>query len=198
MTVSELQIKQAIEQALRSFSTGHLATNALALFQSLGYQSDKKLNFSLRTSANFLTSFDEDSKLNHKNALLDEWLSVDFIFQLTWDEIISNNQFQLSSNNSAKATNPFFTSYLFFAIELKGSNYTLKQLDGIVREINKLFPMPVVVLFRHGLTLTLSIIDRRPHKRDESKDAFEKVKHIKDIPFASPTDAQIKKLFELS
>ncbi|HEY9614371.1 hypothetical protein, partial [Allocoleopsis sp.] len=43
-----------------------------------------------------------------------------------------------------------------------------------------------------------SIIDRRPHKRDESKDALEKVKHIKDIPFASPTDAQIKKFFELS
>ena len=198
MMVSELQIKQAIEQALRSFSTGHLATNALALFQSLGYRSDKKLNFSLRTSANFLTSFDEDSKLHHKNALLDEWLSVDFIFQLTWDEIISNNQFPLSCNNSAKATNPFLTSYLFFAIELKGSSYTLKQLDGIVREINKLFPMPVVVLFRHGLTLTFSIIDRRPHKRDESKDALEKVKHIKDIPFASPTDAQIKNFFELS
>jgi RNA polymerase sigma factor (RpoD-like family) len=199
MTVSELQIKQAIEQALRSFSTGYLATNALALFQALGYQSDKKLNFSLRTSANFLTNFDKYSKLHHKNALLDEWLSVDFIFQLTWDEIISSHQFQLSCNNSAKATKPIFTSYLFFAIELKANNYTIKQLDGIVREINKLFPMPVFVLFRHGLTLTFSIIDRRPHKRDESKDALEKVKHILDIPFASPIHStQIKKLFDLS
>ena len=198
MTVSELQIKQAIEQALRSFSTGNLATNALALFQSLGYQSDKKLNFSLPTSANFITSFDQDSKLHHKNVLLDEWLSVDFIFQLTWDEIISNNQFQLSCNNSAKATNSFLTSYLFFAIELKGSSYTLKQLDGIVREINQLFLMPVIVLFQHGVTLTLSIIDRRPHKRDESKDVFEKVKHIKDISFTSPSYTQIKRLFDLS
>ncbi len=198
MTVTELQIKQAIKEALRSFSTGNLATNALVFFQSLGYHSDKKLDFYPRNSANFITTFDQDSKLNHKNALLDEWLSVDFIFQLTWDEIISNNQFQFYSSTNAKANNTFFTSYLFFAIELQGSSYTLKQLDGIVREINKLFPMPVVVLFRHGLTLSLSIIDRRSHRHDESQDVLEKVKHIKDILFASPTYVQIKKLFELS
>lgn len=198
MTVSELQIKQAIEQALRSFSTGYLAINALALFQSLGYQSDKKLDFYPRTYANFLTTFDQDSKLNRKKTLLDEWLSVDFVFQLTWDEIISNSQLQSPSNTGAKVNNAFFTSYLFFAIELKSSSYTLEQLDGIVREINKLFLMPVIVLFRHGVTLTLSIIDRRPHKRDESKDVIEKVKHIKDIPFASPSHAQIKRLFDLS
>jgi len=198
MTVSELQIKQAIEQALRSFSKGYLNTNAIALFHSIGYQSDKKLGFYPRTSANFITTFDQDSKLNLKNALLNEWLSVDFLFQLTWDEIISNSQLQLPSSTNTKDSSTFFTSYLFFVIELQGSSYTLKQLDGIVREVNKLFPMPVVVLFRHGFTLSLSIIDRRFHKRDESKDAFEKVKHIKDIPFASPTDAQIKKLFELS
>jgi RNA polymerase sigma factor (RpoD-like family) len=198
MTVSELQVKQAIEQALRSFSTGYLATNAIALFHSIGYQSDKKLDFYPRTSANFITTFDQDSKLNLKNALLNEWLSVDFLFQLTWDEIISNSQLQLPSSTNTKDSSTFFTSYLFFVIELQGSSYTLKQLDGIVREVNKLFPMPVVVLFRHGFTLSLSIIDRRFHKRDESKDAFEKVKHIKDIPFTSPTDAQIKKLFELS
>jgi RNA polymerase primary sigma factor len=198
MTVSELQIKQAIEQALRSFSTGYLATNALALFQALGYQSDKNRDFDLRTPANFIIKVDRDSKLNQKTALFNEWLFVDFLFQLTWDKIISNSKLQLPPNTSAKTNNTFFISYLFFVIELKGSSYTIGQLDGIVYEINKLFPMPVIVLFRHGVTLTLSIIDRRPHKRNEFKDVFEKVKHIKDIPFASPTHTQIKKLFDLS
>ena len=198
MTVSELQIKQAIEQALRSFSTGYLATNALVLFQSLGYQSDKDLDFDLRTPTNFIIKVDQDSKLNQKTALFSEWLFVDFLFQLTWDKIISNSKLQLPPKTSAKTNNTFFISYLFFVIELKGSSYTIGQLDGIVYEINKLFPMPVIVLFRHGVTLTLSIIDCRPHKRDESKDVFEKVKHIKDIPFASPTHSQIKKLFDLS
>lgn len=198
MTVSELQIKQAIEQALHSFSTGYLATNALALFQALGYQSDKNLDFDLRTPANFIIKVDQYSKLNQKTALFNEWLFVDFLFQLTWDKIISNSKLQLPPNTSAKTNNTFFISYLFFVIELKGSRYTIGQLDGIVYEINKLFPMPVIVLFRHGVTLTLSIIDRRPHKRDEFKDVFEKVKHIKDIPFASPTHTQIKKLFDLS
>ncbi len=198
MTVSELQTKQAIDQALRSFNTGHLAANALALFQTLGYQSDKKFELYPNTSTNFITTFDQDRKLNPQNARLYEWQSVDFLFQLTWDEITGNSQLQLAFNTSAKVDTTFFTSYLFFAIGLRGSAYTYKQLNAIAREINKLFFMPVMILFRHGSTLTLSIINRRLDKRNDSKDVLEKVKHIKDIPFASPQRAHIEIFFALS
>jgi RNA polymerase sigma factor (sigma-70 family) len=57
--------------------------------------------------------------------------------------------------------------------------------------------MPAIVLFQHGETLTLSLINRRQHKRNESKDVLGKVKHIKDIPFASPTNSHLKMLFEI-
>jgi hypothetical protein len=58
--------------------------------------------------------------------------------------------------------------------------------------------MPVMLLFRHGDTITFSIIRRRIHKRDESKDVLEKVTLIKDIRFAEPLRAHIEILNDLS
>ena len=46
--------------------------------------------------------------------------------------------------------------------------------------------MPALVLFRHGDSLTLAIINRRLHKRDAAKDVLEKVTLIRDIQFAQP------------
>ena len=86
---------------------------------------------------------------------------------------------------------------MFFAIALRRSAYTIEQLDGIVREINQILRMPAIVLFQHGATLTFSMINRRQHKRNESKDVLGKGKHLKDIPFASPTNSHLKMLFEI-
>jgi len=58
--------------------------------------------------------------------------------------------------------------------------------------------MPVLVLFKHGETLTLALINRRLHKRDESKDVLEKVTLIKDINFNQPHRAHIEILYDLS
>ncbi|MEG4917002.1 sigma-70 family RNA polymerase sigma factor [Microcoleus sp. B7-D4] len=199
MSVSEQQAKASINQDLSSFVKGKLADNARNLFLALGYRSDKTLPFYPKSSDNFIAKFDSDKKLNHQKALLNEWLTVDFLFQLTWDEIAGDDQLKLSLETRAKGENTFFiSSYLFFAIKLQRSTYTSEQLDGIVREINKLFLKPAIILFQHGQTLTLSIINRRPDKGNESKDVLGKVKHIKDIPFDSPTNSHLKNLFALS
>ncbi|WCJ60925.1 hypothetical protein NXS98_07350 [Fontisphaera persica] len=58
--------------------------------------------------------------------------------------------------------------------------------------------MPVLLLFRHGDTLTLAVINRRLHKRDPSKDVLEKVTLIKDICFAQPHRAHVEILHDLS
>jgi RNA polymerase primary sigma factor len=195
MSVSQQQAKASINQALSSFVKGKLADNARNLFLALGYRSDRTSQFYPNTSDNFIASFDIYQQLNSQKALLEEWLSVDFLFQFTGTEIADNDQlveFDTSSGESA-----FFTSYLFFAIALRRSAYTIEQLDGIVREINKILPMPAIVLFQHGETLTFSMINRRQHKRNESKDVLGKVKHLKDIPFASPTNSHLKMLFEI-
>jgi RNA polymerase sigma factor (sigma-70 family) len=199
MSVSEQQAKASINQALSSFVKGKLADNARNLLFALGYRSEKTLPFYPKSSDNFIANFDSDKKLNYQKALLNEWLTVDFLFQLTWDEIAADDQLKLSLKTRAKGENTFFiSSYLFFVIELRRSTYTSEQLDGIVREINKLFLKPAIILFQHGETLTLSIINRRPDKGNESKDVLGKVKHIKDIPFDSPTNSHLKILFDLS
>jgi RNA polymerase sigma factor (sigma-70 family) len=195
MSVNEQQAKASIKQALSSFAKGKLADNARNLFFTLGYRSDRTGQFYPNTSDNFIASFDIYQKVNSQKALLEEWLSVDFLFQFTGTEIADNDQFVEFDSSSGESA--FFTSYLFFAIALRRSAYTIEQLDGIVREINKFLPIPAIVLFQHGETLTLSIINRRQHKHNQSEDVLGKVKHIKDIPFASPTNSHLKMLFEI-
>lgn len=195
MSVSEQQAKASINQALSSFAKGKLADNARNLFFTLGYRSEKTIPFYPNSSDNFIAEFDIDHKLNSQKAFLEEWLSVDFLFQFTGTEIADNDQFVEFDTSSGESA--FFTSYLFFAIALRRSAYTIEELDGIIREINKILPIPAIVLFQHGETLTLSIINRRQHKRNQSEDVLGKVKHIKDIPFASPTNSHLKMLFEI-
>ena len=196
--MNEQPIKQNIAQALAGFAKGSLAANALALFRILGYHSEKRIDLSPNTAENFAATFDSANRLNPKNALLEEWKSVDLLFQLTGDEISHTEPAQLSFESGKKIDDTIIESYLFFAVDLRNGSYTRTQLAGITREINKLFPMPVLVLFRHGQTLTLSIINRRLHKRDESKDVLEKVTLIKDIAFANPHRAHLEILFDLS
>jgi hypothetical protein len=196
--MSEQQVKQSIIESLRHFGQGRLSENAIALFQTLGYRSDKRVDLSPNTSETFLATLAKDKPVNTKQALIDEWQSIDFLMQLTGDEIIASGQQRLGFDAHKKVDNSIIESYLFFAIFLKNADYTRTQLSGITREINKLFPMPVMVLFRHGSRLTLSIINRRLHKRDETKDVLEKVTLIKDIAFANPHRAHIEILHDLS
>jgi type II restriction/modification system DNA methylase subunit YeeA len=76
--------------------------------------------------------------------------------------------------------------------------YHRSQFAVITREINKLFNMPVMILFKTGAFLTFSIIHRRPHKRDHSRDVLEKVTLIKDISLRQPHRAQVEILYDLS
>lgn len=61
-----------------------------------------------------------------------------------------------------------------------------------------MFPMPVMILFQHGDTLTFSIIDRRLHKRDTTKDVLQKVTLIKDIRLENPHRAHVEILEDLA
>ncbi|MBI4378381.1 MAG: hypothetical protein HY578_04705, partial [Nitrospinae bacterium] len=58
--------------------------------------------------------------------------------------------------------------------------------------------MPSMLLFRYNDYLTISVIDRRLHKRETSKDVLEKVTLIKDINLKKPHRAHIEILFDLS
>src|SRR5262249_34490409 len=83
-------------------------------------------------------------------------------------------------------------SYLFFAAELPPGRYTRTVLSTLVRAVNKPLPMPALVLFHHGDTVSLGIIHRRLHRRDQSRDVLEKVTLIKDIAVADPIRAHLE------
>lgn len=188
-------IKQNISTALQGFSEGNLFDNAIKLFSSLGYKTERQSRLSKNTYKGFIEDFPTASgKMNLKKALPEQWKAIELLFQLTQTEMTR----QSFLFDTGKVDNAIIEAYLFFAIELTGSDYTRTQLSDITRELNKVYSMPVMVLFKYGNQLTLSVIKRRLHKKDESKDVLEKVTLIKDISIEEPHRAHIEILFDLS
>ncbi len=171
-------MKQKIQSALQSFSKGNLTENALNLFQTLGYNTERQSPLNKPTFAAFKASFiDNQSTFNEEKAKVGDWKYVDLLFQLSKEEILR----QMSRFDTKQVDRTIIETYLFFVIELANEHYSRTALSHITREVNRLFPMPVMILFKHGSLLTLSVINRRLHKRDDSKDVLEKVTLIKDI-----------------
>jgi adenine-specific DNA-methyltransferase len=182
-----------IEAALGRFAHAGVADSARFLFEVLGYSSPRRVDLEPNTAAEFRSTFDPARQLDEQKALLDDWISVDFLFQLTDEEIGNHLAF-----STGKFENSIIESYLFLAIQLSGSSYTRTKLATATREVNKRFPMPVMILFRHGETLTLAIIDRELNRRDSEKDVLRKVTLIKDIRISDPHRAHLEILSDLS
>ncbi|PIU56902.1 MAG: hypothetical protein COS89_05455, partial [Deltaproteobacteria bacterium CG07_land_8_20_14_0_80_38_7] len=189
------ELKQNIKQAIESFSKENLTEKSLNLFQVLGYKTKRQFHLSNPTFSEFKECYIESpSAFNEKKALVSEWNYVDLLFQLSEEEIHN----QLSFFSTEKVDNTIIESYLFFVIGLTKPQYTRTELSQITREVNKLFKMPAMLLFKYGNNLTLSIIDRRLNEKDESKDVLKKVTLIKDIDINKPHRGHIEILFDLS
>jgi len=186
-----------IEQALQALTGTPFGAGALKLLEVLGYKSNRRLKARSSSSKDFLALFEQSKELNAKQALLDQWQSAEFLFQLTGDEVHDTRQVTMQFENVGKWEKSRIESYIFLAIELKPGHYTRSDLASITRVLNRLFEMPAMILFKLDSTLTLSVIDRRLHKRDPSKDVLEKVTLIKDIRLANPHRAHIEILHDL-
>ena len=191
--------KKKIEQALHQFARGNLAGNAKHLLNVLGYESERTMNLDPNTADSFLSAFNlqDNQDFIPKRALVEEWESIDFLFQLTEAEIGNNPNLEIDFGDGG-IDEARTESYLFFAIKLSGDQYSRTQLSQITREMNKPFGMPAMILFQHGEALTFAVIDRRLNKVNESKDVLLKATLIKDINFADPHRAHIDILFDLS
>ena len=197
--MNDTQHKATITNALNRFTDGDLAENARNLLNTLGYRSERVLALEPNTADAFIGTFDPQEKLNRDRALIAEWVSVAPLFQLRGvDLTITDTDGWLFDPSQTHVDNTIIKSYVFLALRLHGSNYNRTQLSQITREINKLFPMPVMLLFQHGNTLTLSVINRRLGVRDQSRDVLEKVTLIKDINFSDTHRAHIDILFDLA
>jgi hypothetical protein len=187
-------IKSEIIGSLNAFSDGNITPNALKLFRTLGYVTDRQSPLREKTFDEFKDTYIGNKKFDETKAKATEWKYVDLLFQFSKEEVLK----QTSLFDTKKVDSTIIETYLFFSIGLSKPQYSRTELSLITREVNRLFPMPAMILFNHGNSLTLSVINRRLHKKDDNKDVLEKVTQIKDIKFESPHRAHIDILFDLS
>ena len=155
-------IRIEIQRVLNRFTAGTLAENATHLLKVLGYESQRTRSRSSNTLEAFLEDFDSHGQMNQEKALLHDWQTADFLFQLTADEIEQQTQETITFNENQGVDDTIYYSYLFLAVKLKGDSYSRTALADITREINKRYAMPALLIFQHGHTLTFAIINRRP------------------------------------
>ena len=189
--------KLNIQEAITAFVKDDISKAGINLFTVLGYDTSLQAPLDDKTYEEFKGNYIENSpnaeRFSEDKAMTNEWKSIDILFQLTDNSF--SGQLQLF-DSKLDPLNP--QSYLCFAIELQGNEYTKSQIANITREVNKLFPIPIFIVFKYGEYLTLAIINRRVNKRDNDKDVLEKVTLIKDIVFAKPHRAHVEILCDMS
>lgn len=188
-------IRQQIEQAIKQFTTGTARDCTRKLLNVLGYQSDKTVEIAPNTWQGFNDNFiSSGSPFSTDSAMVSEWKNIDIIFQLT-DEELSKTRSLFQTNQIQQG---LMASYLFFSIHLKGQRYPRNKLAQITRQLNRVFPMPVMVFFVYNGLLSIAVINRRRNKRDADKDVLGKVTLIQEISLASPHRGHLEILSSLS
>ena len=98
-----------------------------------------------KSVADFREQFDPESQLAHPAALIASWQSVELLFQLTDNELSRSTA--LFKDEAVKTS--LLQSYIFVAVELAEGDYARgKPSAGVARQLNRIFPMPVMVLFK--------------------------------------------------
>lgn len=194
--------RQAIAQALQTLATQPLEQGATALLAVLGYRSDKTADLGHDAEA-LLSSIEqfrpESGAIDRAKVQASRWKSCAFLFQLSNDEIPSLAMGQSPLGADGTLERGQMESFVFLAIDLQGEPWSRTELATITRELNKRFPMPAILLFRHGVLFSLAVIDRRANLRDASRDIIDsRITVIKDVRLAGPHRAHIDILDSLA
>ncbi len=189
--------KLNIQEAIKAFGNKSITEAGINLFSVLGYDTSLQAPLDNKTYQEFKETYIEGSpaaeRFSEEKALVNDWKSIDILFQLT------NDSFTNQGRLFEPAVNPYDPqSYLCFAVELVQNDYSKSNIANITREINKLFSIPIIIIYKYGANITLAVINRRVNKRDNDRDVLEKVTLIKDIVFAKPHRAHVEILFDMS
>jgi hypothetical protein len=108
--MTTIDLKLQIEQSIKNCSHGNLRENGIHLLQSLGYHSNRQVVIHPNTFEGFLEIHPLLGKIDKTKALVDHWLSVDILFQLTGEEIRKTTQgfFVLTTSIDIKLLNHIF------------------------------------------------------------------------------------------
>ena len=202
MATDKAPLRVRIQLALQDVATSDLRSAATALLGALGYASHKTLDLPADPQT-FVREIEKllggTSQLNTAHANPADWNSAAFLFQLTNDELPALAAGQLSLLQGAGGVQAHqIESFVFLALDLKAGNWSRTALARLTRELNRLFPMPAVLLFRHPLAdgtplLSIAVIHRRANKVDATRDVIEgKVSIIKDIDLVHPHAAHLR------
>ena len=168
------KIKKALHTCAKASNDKDILTAAGELLSAMGYVSDRNVSHEIN-SGKFIGKFGkETADTEAKHYLAKSTKTLQILFQYTKDEI--NKQGSLLMNDQAfDAGN--IKSFLFIAVKLASptKKYSRSDYASMTREINKMFAMPVVVLFFKGERLTLSFIGRQKAKNNELRNVLKKV-----------------------
>ena len=173
-----------------------LRTGAMELLKALGYESRRTVEAG--SAEGFLDRFAHGDRLTEKQRkLFEPWNIVEIVLQFTAGEI--HGQSDLLENSGFDEGR--IESFLFLAVDVAKGSCTRTYLTQTTRAVNRLFAMPVILLFRYGSTLstlTLAATHRRAHKYDDSRDVLDKVTLVKDIRLDDPHRAHVEILADLA
>ena len=191
-------LNRDLTKALSALAGGApLRDGATRLLGALGYRSRRTADAG--SVAEFLERLDSakpDRPLtDRQRALFEPWRAVEIVFQLTDAEIGGQPGLFDAIGGFERGR---IESFLFLAVDLKEDAYTRTHLAETVRAVNARYAMPVVVLFRHGPSLTLAAVHRRTHGRDTERDVLEKVTLVKDVRASAPHRAHVDVLADLA
>ncbi len=193
-------LREQIQTALAAFGPRALRDSSVGLFSALGYPTSRRLDFA--TLDAFFAKFDPDRKKTvAAGADTREWRAIPTILQLTDADIT-----RASGGNLSPLPGEFegkhVSAYLFLSLKLRdrAEGYTRTELSRSARALNRLFDkVPVLVLFQHGSSVSLAIVDRRLNRIDRTRDVVTaRVALLKDIDCANPHAAHLRILEEFS
>ena len=193
MTSAKARKRMDITGALRRLSKDPLRVGALNLFNALGYWSDRTVDAG--TVDDFLNTYQATEILTKRQLdLIRCWKDVEIVFQVTETEMLNNDTGEEVRQFNAET----IKSLLFLAVEMPNSNYSRTHFANTTRAVNRLFSMPVVIVFRHCEWATLGVIHRRLHKQDADLDVLERVALVKDVSCLDPHRGQVDILTDLA
>ena len=188
-----------IREAVSKFDGGSLRESAAGLLGVLGYKSDRVPM--LDDLSDFLDLGYSQTLTRKQRELFDDWTDMQSVFQFTADELPTRDKVLAKSRYDVGR----IQSFVFLAVELKlrDGGYARGRLANMNRAVNRLFAMPVVVVYRYrqppgNLVISVAVVHHRPSKKDKSRDVLERVTLIKDIRVKSPHRAHLDVLAGLS
>ena len=194
-------LRESIQSALQDFRTKPLREPATSLFKTLGYTSNRTLP--INTLDSLREQLDPKGFIREDNAHVSFWKSVHLIFQLSENDLKPKARGQgILFSEPEPIDEKIIKSYIFFAIDLdarpNGQPHTRETYGDITRALNRLFPQPVLVLFREDARLSIAVINRRRNLRDGTRDVLTRVSLIRDIDVHSPHRAHLDLLQRFS